>query len=143
MNEEIEALRAQGTWTLESLPSHKNLVDCKWIFKIKRHADGSIARHKARLVAQGFIQEPGIDYGKTFSPMVKPTTIRVVLALAAHFCWVLRQLDVKNAFLHGVLQEEVFMAQPPGFMDPLYPKSVCCLHKSLYGLKQAPRAWNE
>ena len=94
MYEEIEALRAQGTWTLESLPCHKNLVGCKWIFKIKRHANGSIARYKARLVSQGFSQEPGIDYGETFSLVVKPTTVRVVLALAAHFGWVLRQLDV-------------------------------------------------
>ncbi|KAM1260029.1 hypothetical protein ACFX2J_039256 [Malus domestica] len=143
MKEEIAALHSQGTWSLVSLPSQKNLVGCKWIFKIKKNSDGSIARHKARLVAKGFSQEEGLDYGETFSPVVKPTTVRLVLALAAQFHWSLRQLDVKNAFLHGILQEEVYMAQPPGFADPVHPHFVCKLHKSQYGLKQAPRAWNE
>ena len=143
MKEELSALKSQGTWSLVSLPDHKNLVGCKWVFKIKRHVDGSVARHKARLVAQGFSQEPGLDYGETFSPVVKPTTVRLVLAIAAQFEWPLRQLDVTNAFLHGTLQEEVFMAQPPGFSDPSNPHLVCKLHKSLYGLKQAPRAWND
>ncbi|KAM1781960.1 hypothetical protein ACFX11_040472 [Malus domestica] len=143
MQEEINALHGQGTWSLVPLPVHKNLVGCKWVFKIKRHSDGSIARHKARLVAKGFSQEPGIDYNDTFSPVVKPTTVRIVLALTAHFKWSLRQLDVKNAFLHGILQEEVYMAQPLGFEDPSNPFLVCKLHKSLYGLKQAPRAWND
>ncbi|VVA40913.1 PREDICTED: Retrovirus-related Pol poly from transposon, partial [Prunus dulcis] len=143
MKEEIDALHSQGTWSLVPLPHNKNLVGCKWIFKIKKHADGSIARHKARLVAKGFSQEPGQDYGETFSPVVKPTTVRIVLALAAHFGWQLRQLDVKNAFLHGILQEEVYMAQPPGFEDSHHPTLVCKLLKSLYGLKQAPRAWND
>ena len=103
MKEEIDALHSQRTWSLVPLPSRKNLVGCKWIFSIKKNVDGSIARHKARLVAQGFSQEPGLDYGETFSPVVKPTTVRLVLALAAHFGWDLRQLDVKNAFLHGTL----------------------------------------
>ncbi|KAM1411401.1 hypothetical protein COP1_024098 [Malus domestica] len=143
MQEEIHALHSQGTWSLVSLPSQKNLVGCKWVFKLKRNADGSIGRHKARLVAKGFSQEPGLDFGETFSPVVKPTTVRLVLSLAAHFGWPLRQLDVKNAFLHGFLQEDVYMSQPPGFEDSSHPHLVCKLHKSLYGLKQAPRAWNE
>jgi histone deacetylase 1/2 len=142
MQDEITALHTQGTWSLVPLPSKRNLVGCKWIFKIKCHSDGSIARHKARLVAKGFSQEPGLDYGDTFSPVVKPATIRLVLALTAHFNWPLRQLDVKNAFLHAILQEEVYMSQPPGFEDSVHPHHVCKLHKSLYGLKQAPRAWN-
>ena len=86
------------------------------------------------MVAKGFNQEEGIDYGETFSPVVKSTTVRLVLAMAAHFGWNLRQLDVKNAFLHGILQEEVYIAQPPGFIDSQHPE---------YGLKQAPRAWND
>ncbi|KAM1541138.1 hypothetical protein ACFX1Z_011089 [Malus domestica] len=143
MQDEISALHKQGTWSLVPLPKHKNLVGCKWVFKIKKNADGSIGRYKARLVAKGFNQEEGIDYGETFSPVVKPTTVRLVLALSAHFGWSLRQLDVKNAFLHGILQEEVYMTQPPGFGDSKHEDYVCRLHKSLYGLKQAPRAWNE
>jgi len=103
MQEEIDALHAQGTWDLVPLPHAKNLVGCKWVYRIKKNTDGSIARHKACLVAKGFSQEEGIDYNETFSPVVKPTTVRLVLALTAQFHWPLRQLDVKNAFLHGIL----------------------------------------
>ncbi|XP_070679388.1 uncharacterized protein [Malus domestica] len=105
MKDEIAALHNQGTWSLVPLPQHKNLVRCKWVYKIKKNDDGSIGRYKARMVAKGFSQEEGIDYRETFSPVVKPTTVRLVLALSAHFGWTLRQLDVKNAFLHGILQE--------------------------------------
>ncbi|KAM2656151.1 hypothetical protein EV1_011694 [Malus domestica] len=144
MQEEIDALHAQKTWSLVPLPSGKNLVGCKWVYRIKTHSDGSIARYKARLVAKGYNQEEGIDYSETSSPVVKPTTVRLILALAAQFHWPLRQLDVKNAFLHGELNEEVYMTQPPGFQSAVYPSQyVCKLNKSLYGLKQAPRAWNE
>ncbi|KAI5322358.1 hypothetical protein L3X38_031430 [Prunus dulcis] len=142
MIEEIQALQTQGTWDLVPPPSDKNIVGCRWIYKIKRHADGRIARYKARLVAQGFSQEQGIDFDETFSPVVRHTTVRLILSLAASHRWCLRQLDVKNAFLHGDLQEEVYMKQPLGFIDDHYPDYVCRLRKSLYGLKQAPRAWN-
>ncbi|CAL9000116.1 unnamed protein product [Prunus brigantina] len=141
MTEEINALLKNHTWTLVPSSPSQNLVGCKWVFRIKRHSDGSIERYKARLVAKGFHQRPGIDYAETFSPVVKPATIRTVLSLAVSRGWSLRQLDVKNAFLHGFLQEDVYMAQPPGFIDPTRPSYVCKLHKALYGLKQAPRAW--
>lgn len=119
----------------------QNLVGCKWIFKIKRLPAGSIDRYKARLVAKGFHQRPGVDYLETFSPVVKPTTVRLVLSLTVSRGWSLCQLDVNNAFLQGHLSEDVFMAQPPGFLDRDNPTHVCKLRKAIYGLKQAPRAW--
>ncbi|PRQ37299.1 putative RNA-directed DNA polymerase [Rosa chinensis] len=143
MNEEIDALLKQGTWKLVPLPKDKNIVGSKWIYKVKKNPDGTVSRYKARLVAQGFSQEKGLDYDETFSPVVRHSTVRLVIALAAMNRWELRQLDVKNAFLHGDLREEVYMQQPIGFTDPVHPEYVCLLKKSLYGLKQAPRAWNE
>jgi len=95
---------------------------------------------KAQLVAHSFSQQEGIDYLETFSPVVKPTMI-LVLTIVVSYGWNIHQLDVHNAFLNGILQEEVYMAQPPGFVDSAMSSHVCCLHKSLYGLKQAPRAW--
>jgi hypothetical protein len=142
MELEYQALLKNDTWTLVPPKPGVNIIDCKWVFKVKKHADGSIERYKARLVAKGFKQRYGLDYEDTFSPVVKPTTIRVLLSLAVTRGWSLRQLDVQNAFLHGVLDEEVYMRQPPGFADPDRPAHLCRLVKALYGLKQAPRAWH-
>jgi len=118
-----------------------NLVGCKWIFRVKCNSNGSISRYKAHLVAKGFHQRPGLDYTETFSPVVKPTTVRLVLSIAVSNGWKLRQLDVNNAFLQGHLQEDVYMVQPPAFVDKEHPHFICKLRKAIYGLKQAPRAW--
>lgn len=141
MADEFSALQRQGTWSLVPHSPSKHVVGCRWVYKLKHNQDGPIARYKARLVAKGYHQEHGIDPTETFSPVVKHSTIHVILALAVHFKWPLHQLDVTKAFLHGILQEEIYMTQPPGFIDPSFPPNhLCRLHKSLYGLKQAPCA---
>ena len=141
MNAEYEALMKNGTWHLVPPQKGRNVIGCKWVYKIKRKQDGSLDRYKARLVAKGFKQRYGIDYEDTFSPVVKAATIRTVLSIAVSKGWSLRQLDVQNAFLHGYLEEEVNMQQPPGFEVKSKQDYVCKLDKALYGLKQAPRAW--
>ena len=141
MDSEHQALSRNKTWHLVPPPKGKNVIGCKWVYKIKRRADGTIDRYKARLVAKGFKQRYGIDYEDTFSPVVKATTIRLILSIAVSKGWSLRQLDVHNAFLHDILEEEVYMHQPPGYADQAHPNYVCKLDKALYGLKQAPRAW--
>ncbi|CAM8900446.1 unnamed protein product [Rhodiola kirilowii] len=143
MAEEINALLKNQTWVLVPASPMQHVVGSKWIYRIKRKSDGSVERYKARLVAKGFHQQYGIDYGETYSPVIRPATICTVLCLAVSRNWPLRQLDVKNAFLHGHLQEDVYMTQPPGFIDPSRPSHVCKLLKSIYGLKQAPRIWFE
>ena len=142
MHEEFDALKIQGTRNLVPPPEHRSIIGSKWVYKLKKNPDGSISRYKARLVAQGFTQEHGLDYFKTFSPVVRHTTVRMIISLATHYRWELRQLDVKNAFLYGDLEEEVYMKQPQGFVDSSKSRHVCKLVKSLYGLKQAPRACN-
>ncbi|KAK1424394.1 hypothetical protein QVD17_19723 [Tagetes erecta] len=141
MHDEMRALNNNHTWTLVPRPKHVNIVGSKWVFRVKPNSDGTQHRFKARLVARGFTQVPGMDYNHTFSPVVKASTIRVVLSLAVLHKWKLHQLDVNNAFLHGHLNETIHMEQPPGFVDPRFPDHVCKLNKALYGLKQAPRAW--
>ncbi|OMO73140.1 Integrase, catalytic core [Corchorus capsularis] len=141
MSDEINALLRNGTWELVPPSSSQNVIGCKWIFKLKRNSDGSISRHKARLVAKGYNQRPGIDFQETFSPVVKPTTIRIILSIATQRQWQILQLDVNNAFLHGTLTETVYMKQPPSMIDSSNPNHVCKLKKAIYGLKQALRAW--
>lgn len=111
------------------------------MFKVKENPDGTINKYKVRLVAKGFHQVAGFNFTETFSPVIKPTTIRVILTLALTKGWSVKQLDVNSAFLNGTLKEEVYMEQPLGFLDPQQPTLVCKLHKALYGLKQAHRAW--
>jgi len=115
MQYEYHALVQNNTWTLTSLPDGANLVGCKWIFKLKYNSDGSLQRYKARLVAKGFQQFEGYDFTDTFSPIIKPTTIRIVLTIALTSWWPIHQIDINNAFLHGDLSSPVYMQQPPGF----------------------------
>ena len=141
VHEEINALEKNDTWVITDLPAGKRPVGCKWIFTVKYKADGSVERLKARLVAKGFTQSYGIDYLETFAPVAKLNTIRILLSLAVNLDWYLYQLDIKNAFLNGDLEEEVFMEVPQGLDLNLTGNKVCKLKKSLYGLKQSPRAW--
>jgi len=113
------------------------------VYKVKHNANGSVNKYKARLVAKGYAQTYGIDYEETYSPVAKMTTVRAIIAMVAAKGWSLHQMDVKTAFLHGDLQKEVYMEQPPGYVDQTHPNLVCRLKKTLYGLKQAPRAWSD
>ncbi|KAJ9566010.1 hypothetical protein OSB04_001976 [Centaurea solstitialis] len=141
MDAEMTALLSNHTWDLVPKPSAANIVGRRWLFRHKFDSNGRLERYKARLVAQGFSQQPGLDFDDTFSPVVKPATIRTVLSISISRNWPIHQLDVKNAFLHGDLTETVYMSQPPGYVDSNFPDHVCRLRKALYGLKQAPRAW--
>jgi hypothetical protein len=141
MIEEMDALDKNGTWVLTSLPQNKRAIGCKWVFTIKHTPDGKVERYKARLVAKGYSQTYGVDYDQTFAPVAKMNSVRILISIAANRGWKLYQLDVKNAFLHGDLQEEIYMEIPPGFGSKETDGKVCRLKKSLYGLKQSPRAW--
>ena len=122
------------------LPSDKIAIGCKWVFRLKQNPDGSVNKYKACLVAKGFHQRLGHDYNENFSPVIKPVTVRIILTLAISIKWPLQQLDVNNAFLNVVLEEEVYMQQPSSFENS-NKQLVCRLNKAIYGLKQAPRAW--
>jgi hypothetical protein len=140
MKEEYGSLISNGTWELVPRHQSSNVVTDKWVFTHKLYADGTIDRYKVHWVLRAFTQRPGVDYDETFSPIVKSTAVRMVLATAVSREWHIQQLDVKNAFLHGTLSATIFCCQPTGFTDPAHPDLVCHLRKSLYGLKQAPRA---
>lgn len=140
MEDEFDSLIKNKTWILVDKPEKQKVIDNKWVFKIKRNPNGSVVRYKARLVARGFNQQHGIDYEETFSPVVRFTSIRTMLSIAAKNRYTVKQFDVTTAFLYGDLEEEVYMKQPIGFSDN--SDRVCKLQKSLYGLKQSSRCWN-
>ncbi|KAL6348342.1 hypothetical protein AAG906_005643 [Vitis piasezkii] len=140
MSTELQALERNNTWEMVPLPPGHKPIGCRWVYKIKYHSDGTIERYKAHLVAKGYTQVAGIDYQETFSPTAKLTTLRCLLTIAASRNWYIHQLDVHNAFLHGNLQEEVYMTPPPGLRRQ-GENLVCRLRKSIYGLKQASRNW--
>lgn len=141
MESEINSLKQNKVWELVDAPKNQTIVDSRWVFKVKTDANDNIQRYKARLVAKGFTQKEGIDYKETFSPVVRFESLRAVLAIAANEKLLLKQFDVKTAFLNGILEETVYMRQPQGFSDGT--QKVCKLLGSLYGLKQSSRCWNQ
>jgi hypothetical protein len=143
IREELATLQAAGTWELADLPDGANLVGSKWVFRAKKDAAGNVVRHKARLVAQGFSQVPGIDFFDMYMPVATLASIRTVLALSARLNLELHQIDIKGAYLNGTLTDDevIYMRQPPGFESQDHPRKVCRLRKTLYGLKQSGRRW--
>ena len=142
MTEEMESLYKNSVWELVPKPKDRKLVGCKWVFRKKEglHEQDAV-RFKARLVAKGYSQKEGVDYDEIFSHVVKHTSIRLLLAMAAQHDMEIEQMDVKTSFLHGDLEEMIFMAQPEGFVEYGKENLVCQLKKSMYGLKQSPRQW--
>ena len=141
MRDELDSMARNEVWELVDLPPGRKAIGNKWVFKVKRRADGSLDKFKARLVAKGYTQVEGVDYEETFSPVVRLSSIRLLLALVAHLDLELFQMDVKTAFLNGNLEEEIYMAQPIGFVTNGQDDKVCRLKRSIYGLKQSSRAW--
>ena len=140
--EELAAIKEAGTWTLvDHTPDIQNIIGCRFVLQKKRGADGEVTRFKARLVAQGFSQREGIDYSETFAPVVKSASLRVFLAICVRHGWCIRQLDIKSAYLNGVLSEDIYMRQPRGYEEKGSEGKVAKLKKGLYGLKQAGREW--
>src|SRR3954470_15887437 len=142
MKSEIGSMYENQVWTLVDLLDGRKAVENKWIFKNKTDADGNVTVYKARLVAKGFRQIQGVDYDETFSPVAKLKSVRIMLAIAEYYDYEIWQMDVKTAFLNGDIDEELYMMQPKGFVDPKGANKVCNLQRSLYGLVQASRSWN-
>ena len=142
MKEELSSIESNGTWELCELPKGHNPIGLKWVYKLKKDASGDVIKHKARLVAKGYMQRQCIDFEEVFAPVARIESVRLLVALAAQFSWKMHYMDVKSAFLHGDLVEEVYVSQPPGFEVARSDSKVYKLHKALYGLHQAPRAWN-
>jgi len=140
-NEETGALERNETWKIVKRRKYKKAMNCRWIYTVKYQSNGTVDRYKTRLVAKGYTQTYGIDYEETLVLVAKMNTVRIIFSLAAHFGWEMHQFDVKNAFLHEILEEEVYMEIPPGYGATNEGNKVCRLKKALYGHKESPRAW--
>ncbi|GKE01136.1 retrovirus-related pol polyprotein from transposon TNT 1-94, partial [Tanacetum coccineum] len=143
MQEKLLLFKLQKVWTLVDLPDGKRAIRTKWVFRNKRDERGIVVKNKARLVAQGYTQEEGINYDEVFAPVARIEAIRLFLAYASFMGFIMYQMDVNSAFLYGIIEEEVYVCQPPGFEDPQFPDKVYKVGKALYGLHQAPKAWYE
>ena len=141
MEEELKSMKDNEVWDIVELPKGIKTIGCKWVFKTKHDSKGNVKRYKVRLVVKEYTKKEGINYKETFSPISKKDSLRIVMALVAHFDLELHQMDVKTAFLNGDLHEEVYMDQPEGFQDKGKEHMVCKLKKSIYGLKQASKQW--
>lgn len=135
MREDLEALRKNQTWDITVLPQGSKPISCKWVYKVKRNANGTVKKFKARLVARGFLQKYGLTYHDSFAPVAKVVTVKIMLTYVVLNKWNVYQMDINNTFLHGTLEEDVFLTPPQGFEVP--NGHVCKLKKALYGLKQA------
>src|SRR3954468_21480165 len=143
MKSEMESVYENQVWNLVDLPHDQKAVEKKWIFKKKTDADGNVTVYKARFVAKGFRKIQGVDYDETLSPVAKLKSMRIMLAIAAYYDYEIWQVDVKTAFLNGDIDEELYMMQPKGFVDPKDANKVCKLQRSIYGVKKASRSWNQ
>ncbi|GJV38880.1 retrotransposon protein, putative, ty1-copia subclass [Tanacetum coccineum] len=143
MNAEIQSMMDNMVWVLVDLPPGCKTVGSRWLFKKKTDMDGIVHVYKARLVAKGYTQLYGVDYEETFSPVADIRAIRILISIAAYYDYEIWQMDVKTTFLNGYLDEDIYMVQPEGFVDPNHPRKVCKLQRSIYGLKQASRSWNK
>ena len=141
MHEELHQFVRNDMWELVPRPKGVNVIETKWIFKNKSDEHGTMIENKSKLIAQGYTQVEGIDFDETFAPVTRLKSIRILLAIASHLNFKLYQMNVKSAFLNRMLQEEVYVEQPKGFVDPHRPDDVYKLKKALYGFKQAPKAW--
>ncbi|GKF11123.1 putative ribonuclease H-like domain-containing protein [Tanacetum coccineum] len=141
MQEELLWFKIQKVWTLVDLPYGKKAIGTKWMYRNKKDERGIVVRNKARLVAQGYKQEEDIDYDEVFAPVAKIEVISLFLAYASFMNFVVYQMDVKSTFIYGTIEEEVYVIQPPSFVDPEFLEKVYKVEKALYGLNQAPKAW--
>uniref|UniRef100_A0A453GS05 Reverse transcriptase Ty1/copia-type domain-containing protein n=1 Tax=Aegilops tauschii subsp. strangulata TaxID=200361 RepID=A0A453GS05_AEGTS len=142
MDDELGSIRDNDTWELADLPNGHNAIELKWEYEVKKGAEGNLVKHKARLVAKSNVQDQGVDFEEVFAPLTRMDTVRLLIALAAQESWTLHHMDVNSTLLTGELEEELYVKQPPGYIQEGEEHKVLKLQKALYGLRQAPRAWN-